>query len=300
MATSIVSIAADQAGLHTISDVLLVLAVLAFVPLAALDVVRAQHPVTLLHRATQPGRAFPALGFVADTAVLGTRVVTASGPSRDIAAILFIVGAIVYLVIAAELGRYPQRVVRMRARGEWLLATVAVEGLAILLAHLSNTLHWLAVALWALGGALCVMIMTLLARRFVRSRARPHEVTPDLWIVMGAPAIFALGAATLGHGGLTSPIGLLGLVGWALASFWIPVLVIAELWRAHSLSPRFTPARWTMVFPLGMYSAAGQLGGQMLGLSWMRSVGRVWLAVALTAWIVVAIGEVRYSLRPHR
>jgi hypothetical protein len=134
MATAIVSIAARQAGLHAISDVLLVVAVVAFVPLAALDVVRARHPFTMLHRAAQPGRAFPALGFVADTAVLGARALTASGLWRAVATILLIVGAIVWLAIAAELGRYPNRVLDMRARAEWLLATVATEGLAILLA----------------------------------------------------------------------------------------------------------------------------------------------------------------------
>jgi tellurite resistance protein TehA-like permease len=300
MATAIVSIAALQAGLHVISDVLLVLAVLAFVPLAAVDVVRARHPATILHRAGQPGRAFPALGFVADTCVLGTRVVDAAGPRRVIAAILLIVGAIVWLVIVGELGRRPSRVVGMRARAEWLLATVSTEGLAILLAHLSNPLRWLSVALWAVGGVLYVIIMVLLARGLARWRLRPWELTPDWWIVMGAPAIFALGAATLDRGGLSSPIGALGLAGWTTASFWIPVLFAAELWRGRTLAPRFRPERWTMVFPLGMYSACGQLGGRVLGLAWMHGIGRWWLAVALASWIAVAAGEVHFAFRPHR
>jgi tellurite resistance protein TehA-like permease len=299
MATSIVSIAARQAGLHGISDGLLVVALLAFGPLAALDAARLQHPVTLLHRAAQPGRAFPALGFVADAAVLGTRVVTAAGLWRAVATLLLIVGAIVWLAIAAELGRRPRRVVTMRARAEWLLATVATEGLAILLAHLSSRLHWLAVTLWVVGGVLYVVVMALLARRVSRSGIRPHEFTPDWWIVMGAPAIFALAAATLDRGGLSSVIGVSGLVAWAMASFWIPVLAAAELWRARALRPRFTPERWTMVFPLGMYSAAGQLGGQVLGLAWMHAIGRDWLAVALTAWIALAAGEIHYSFRPR-
>lgn len=299
MATAIVSIAARQAGLHGISDVLLVLALLAFGPLAVLDAKRLRHPVTMLHRAAQPGRAFPALGFVADTAVLGTRVVTAAGVWRAVATILLIVGALVWLVIAAELGRFPGRVRNMRARAEWLLATVATEGLAILLAHLSHTLHWLAVVLWALGGALYVIVMALLARRLARSPMRPHELTPDWWIVMGAPAIFALASATLDRGGLSSPIGVLGLVSWAMASFWIPVLVAAELWRARTLLPRFTPERWTMVFPLGMYSASGQLGGRAFALAWMHAIGRGWLAVALTAWTAVAAGEIHFSFRPR-
>jgi tellurite resistance protein TehA-like permease len=188
----------------------------------------------------------------------------------------------------------------MRARAGWLLATVATEGLAILLAHLSSALRWLAIALWALGGALYVIIMALLARRLARSRLTPYELTPDWWIVMGAPAIFALGAATLDRGGLSSPIGVLGLAAWALASVWIPMLVGAELWRARTLPPRFRPERWTMVFPLGMYSACGQLGGRVLGLSWMHAIGRGWLAVALAGWLAVAAGEVRFAFRPRR
>lgn len=299
MATAIVSIAALQAGLRGISDFLLVLALLAFGPLAALDAVRMRHPVTMLHRAGQPGRGFPALGFVADTAVLGTRVVTIGGFWRVVATILLIVGAIVWLAIAAELGRYPARVLDMRPRAEWLLATVATEGLAILLAHVSTALHSLAVVLWALGGALYVLVMVLLARRLARSHMRPHELTPDWWIVMGAPAIFALAAATLDRGGLSSPIGVLALAGWAMASFWIPVLVVAELWRARAHRPRFTPARWTMVFPLGMYSACGQLCGRVLGIGWIETIGRYWLAVAFVAWAAVALGEIHYSLRPR-
>jgi tellurite resistance protein TehA-like permease len=296
MATAIVSIAAHQAGLRAISDVLLLVALLAFGPLAALDAMRLRHPVTLLHRAAQPGRAFPALGFVADAAVLGTRVVTAA---RAVATTLLIVGAVVWVVIAAELGRHPGRVVNMRARAEWLLATVATEGLAILLAHLSSTLHWLAVALWALGGLLYVTVMALLARRLARSQMRPYEFTPDWWIVMGAPAIFALAAATLDHGGLSSAVGVSGLAGWAIASFWIPVLAAAELWRARTLTPRFTPERWTMVFPLGMYSACGQLLGLVLGVGWIHAIGRYWLVVALAAWATVAAGEIHYSFRPR-
>lgn len=295
MATAIVSIAALEAGLPTISRVLLVLALVAFLPLAVLDVARARHPVALLHRAAQPGRAFPALGFVAGTAVLGTRIAVTGAAGDTTATILLVGGAVVWIAIAGELACHPVRVVTMRARAEWLLATVATEGLAILLAHMSGALHWLAVGLWAFGGVLYLLVMGLLARRL--AGLRPHELTPDWWIVMGAPAIFALAAATLDRGGLTSPIGLLGLIGWVMASVWIPVLAAAELWRSRTLRPRFSPERWTMVFPLGMYSACGQLGGPVLGLSWMSEIGRWWLAVALAVWAAVATGELHFAFR---
>jgi tellurite resistance protein TehA-like permease len=299
MATAIVSIAALGAGLRVPSNVLVVLAIVAFVPLAALDVLRARHPITMLHRARQPGRAFPALGFVADTCVLGTRIVTSGGPRRTLALVLLIAGAIVWVAIALELGQYPRRVVEMRARAEWLLATVATEGLAILLGHLSNGLYALAIVLWAMGGLVYVLVIGLLVRRLRRFGLRPFDFTPDWWIVMGGAAIFALAAATLDHSGLGSPLGALELAGWILASCLIPLLVVAELWRARSMRPRFTPERWTMVFPLGMYSACSQLGGSALGLKWMHEVGQGWVWVALAAWLLVAVGEIHYAFRPH-
>jgi tellurite resistance protein TehA-like permease len=280
--------------------VLAVVAAAAFAVVAGLDIFGARHPVTMLHRARQPGRAFPALGFVADTCVLGTRIVTSGGVRRLIAVILLISGAIVWLSIALELGRYPSRVLAMRGRAEWLLATVATEGMAILLAHISAPLHWLAVALWALGGLLYLLIAERLVLRLRRFGLRPDEFSPDWWIVMGALAIFALAAGTIvGSGGLGSPIGLLGLIAWSLASALIPVLAGLEVWRARTLWPRFTPQRWTMVFPLGMYSACSQLCGKALGLPWMQHIGRAWIAVALAAWAAVAAGELRFAFRPR-
>jgi tellurite resistance protein TehA-like permease len=301
MATAIVSTAALGAGLHLISSVLAVVAAAAFALVAALDIPRALHPITMLHRARQPGRAFPALGFVADTCVLGTRIVTHSGPRRVMAVVLLLSGAVVWLSIALELGRYPGRVLAMRGRAEWLLATVATEGIAILLSHLSPSLHWLAVALWALGGVLYLLIADLLVVRLRRFGLRPDEFSPDWWIVMGAPAIFALSAGTLvGHGGPGSPIGVLGLIAWSLASALIPMLGVLELWRARTLRPRFTPERWTMVFPLGMYSACSQLCGKAFGYPWMHQLGQAWIAVALAAWIAVAGGELHFAFRPRR
>jgi hypothetical protein len=121
-----------------------------------------RQPFTMLHRAAQPGRAVPALGFVADAAVLGTRVVSA-----------------------------PRSVARGRndpadRRGGRLVSHCGRAGL---------------------GGVLYVVVMALLAQRVSRSRIRSHELTSDWWIVMGAPAIFALAGATFDRGGLASPIG---------------------------------------------------------------------------------------------
>jgi tellurite resistance protein TehA-like permease len=86
------------------------------------------------------------------------------------------------------------------------------------------------------------------------------------------------------------------LLGWALATVWIPVLVLGELWRVARLGrPHFTPEHWTMVFPLGMYSVCGVLTGGAFGVPWIAHIGRWWFVVALAAWVAVAAGELRFS-----
>ena len=79
MATGIVSIAAHKFGLHVLSLVLLGLAVLAFIPLFVIDALRVRQPLLLLQRASAPRSGLPALGFVAATAVVGSRLVLVTG-----------------------------------------------------------------------------------------------------------------------------------------------------------------------------------------------------------------------------
>lgn len=290
MATAIVSIACHDAGLLVVSQVLMWLAIVAFAPLALLDAERAAHPLALLHRAGEPEQGFAAFGFVADTCVLGARLMEQSAGARVIAAVLLACGAIVWAVIVVALahGRPDHRL--LAARGEWLLAVVATEGLAIGAGRLAafgwgGALHVTGVVLWALGGVLYVLIGAALVQRLARRPLHEGQLTPDWWIVMGAAAIFTLAATSVGEGSI-------GWVGWAAASAWIPALVAGEIWQARRTGPpHFTPARWTMVFPLGMYSAASQHLGMAAGDRWLTTLGRWWLVVALAAWLAVAAGE---------
>jgi len=303
MATAIVSIASHDAGLKAVSLLLLGLAVLAFVPLAALDLGRARHPLVLLHRAGFPGQGFPAFGFVADTCVLGARLVGLGAAMRAVACALLAAGALVWVAILVALARHLAGRARLRrARGEWLLAVVATEGMAILASELTaagypGALRQAAVGLWALGIAMCVVLEGLLALRVGRVGLKPRQLTPDWWIVMGAPAIIGLASAEV-HPAVGDAAAAAALVAWGVASVTIPVLVAGEAWKARRRGtvPRFTPARWTMVFPLGMYSSMSQAAGHVLGLHWMAALGRWWLVVGVGAWLAVAGGELHHAL----
>jgi tellurite resistance protein TehA-like permease len=74
------------------------------------------------------------------------------------------------------------------------------------------------------------------------------------------------------------------------------VIAVADALGAVRLGVRFTPERWTMVFPLGMYSVASWTLGRALHAPWLSGLGRAWLAVALTAWAAMAYGGLRHLL----
>jgi tellurite resistance protein TehA-like permease len=301
MATAVVSIAARNAGIEALSIVLLWAAVAAFVSLAALDVWLVRHPLAMLRRAGQPGQGFHALGFVADGCVLGVRIVGAGATARTIAAALLSVGWVLWLLILGAVAVEHGRRGGTRPRGEWLLTVVATEGLAILAARIAGfehlpALHAGATAMWIAGAFAYVIVGYLLARRAAAPGFGVADISPDWWIVMGAPAIWCAAAVevTGAHPGTTGAVA--ATIAWGLASLMLILVASADALRARRFGVRFTPERWTMVFPLGMYSVASWLLGRSLDAGWLTELGRLWLAVALSAWAAVAFGELRHLL----
>ncbi len=299
MATTIVSIAAQQAGLEPLSVVLLWLGLAAFALLATLDVLIARHPLTLLRQAGNVDRGFHALGFVAAGCVVGVRI-AASGPAgRACAALLLACGAVVWLLILGAVVVEHGRAGGTTPRGEWLLTVVATEGLAILVARLAvlehrPSLHDAASVLWIAGGVTCLVVGALLVRRATRPGFGLRDVSPDWWIVMGAPAIWCVAAVVITGGHPATAGAAVAETAWGVATVMLVVIATADGLRAARFGVRFSPERWTMVFPLGMYSLASQLLGRSLHAEWLTDLGRAGLAVALIAWALVAAGELRH------
>ena len=309
MATAIVSIASRNTGFEVVSIVLLWTAVGAFVSLAALDVWLVRHPLAMLRRAGQPGQGFHALGFVADGCVLGGRIAglhTTPGPAAlTIATVFLSVGWVLWLLILAAVTVEHGRDGGTQPRGEWLLTVVATEGLAILAVAVAAhqhlpVLHAGARAMWIAGGLAYAVVSTLLVRRVAEPGFGLSDVTPDWWIVMGAPAIWCVAAVAVtgAHPGSAGAVA--AVLAWALASLMLIVIAAADALRAARLGVRFTPERWTMVFPLGMYSVASWMLGRSLHAGWLTDLGQVWLAVAFGAWAAVALGELRHLLTGTR
>jgi tellurite resistance protein TehA-like permease len=95
---------------------------------------------------------------------------------------------------------------------------------------------------------------------------RPEDLTPPYWINMGAAAITTLAGARLVSiadanqltVGLAQLIEAATVLFWTLAAWWVPLLVTLLIWRhvVHGIPLSFRLDYWSMVFPLGMYTAA--------------------------------------------
>jgi tellurite resistance protein TehA-like permease len=156
--------------------------------------------------------------------------------------------------------------------GARLLTVVATEALAILATHVSSVFSrseivvFVSLCLFLLGGVLYLILISLIVQRWLFEPMRPEQFTPPYWINMGAAAIAALAGARLasiaGAEPLAAGIGQLisaaTVLFWAIATWWVPLLVTLMIWRhiVHGIRPLFRLDYWSMVFPLGMYTAA--------------------------------------------
>jgi tellurite resistance protein TehA-like permease len=132
-------------------------------------------------------------------------------------------------------------------------------------------------------------------------------LTPDYWIDMGALAIATLaGALLLSAADRWSLLGELrpflagfALLFWTTATWWIPLLLLVEIWRhvwGH-VKWTYSPDYWSLVFPLGMYSMATAALGKALNLSFLNPVAAIFAWAAAFAWVVTFFGLIRNVAR---
>jgi len=198
--------------------------------------------------------------------------------------------------------------------GGWLIAIVGTESLVILgtiiapgMGNLSAAVFVLIHMLWGVGLGLYSIFITLFAYRIFFLDVEPDDITPLLWVVMGAAAIAANAGSTLiltdsGISFLNSMrpfIDGVTLIMWAWATWWIPLLILFGIWKyGICRAPlTYTPMFWSLVFPLGMYALASLRLSLATDLPPLRSISHAMVWVALAAWATTGFAFAAASWR---
>jgi tellurite resistance protein TehA-like permease len=314
MATGIIAVAADDHAYHRIGTTLGLLAGAIFVVLAVGLVVRiVARPRSAVGEITDPDVALRLFTSVAACGVLGVRFVSDSWALW----VLAITSLLAWLFLAPlairDIMSRPRADLRDHAHGAWLLPCVATAGLATSAADLATSTRsraLLVVGALALLLALFIYcaVAWLIGYRAAAEPFVPESVTPDSWILMGAISTLAgdhllASAGGLGMGsGFTAWVRPLTLAIFVVASVLIPLLLYASLWRIdqRSGSLHYTGVWWSAVFPIGMFSAATAATARQFQLPALVTVSLVFFWVALTVWLLIAVGLIHLSVATWR
>ena len=312
MATGIISIACFLLGMKTISLVLLVINIVAYVVLCLLLLIRLLFFFSRV--TTDLGDHVRGPGFftvVAGTCVLGSAlliVLDQFGP----ALFLWFAGIglwilIMYSFFTAMTVRENKPSIEAGLNGGWLLAVVATQSISVLgtllvtrLPDYHEPILFFTLCMFLLGCMLYLPLITLIFYRFTFVNVTLASLTPPYWINMGAVAITTLAGARLiiaapGWALLSEVVPFLKgftLFFWAAATWWIPLLLALGFWRhVYKRFPlRYDPQYWGMVFPFGMYTVCTFQLANAISFPRLMVIPRYFIYLALAGWIAALLG----------
>ena len=313
MATGIVSLAAHFLEFNAIATLLFWLNHVLFAILVVLYSARVIFiPKRMFTELTdhQIGPTF--LTIVAGTCVFGTQQMVQGSNQAAFGSALWIVGlllwlGLIYAFFTSVTIRQDKPPLEKGLNGAWLLAVVSTQSLAVLGSLLARHIAidpqimlFVSFCFFLLGCMLYLLIITLIFYRFTFFKMTADELSPPYWINMGAVAITTMAGSRLLLESVESQ--LLGelrpfLIGftlffWVTATWWIPLLLILGDWRhiIQRVPFAYHPAYWSMVFPLGMYTAATFQLARAIGLAYLVIIPECSIYVALIAWLIVFVG----------
>jgi tellurite resistance protein TehA-like permease len=318
MATGIVSIAANLLGMSALAVALFWLNIAAYLIIWVISLLRLTLCTSeFLGDLTDHKRGPGFFTVVAGSCVLGSQFVLIS-QSYKLAVGLWVLSIVLwicltYTIFTAFTIKEKKPPLDEGITGAWLLAVVATQSIAVLSALIAS--HWeqpyrletnfFALSMWLWGGMLYIWMISLIFYRYTFFNFSPGDLEPPYWINMGAMAISTLAGSLLIINAPDAPFlrSLLPFLKgftvfyWATGTWWIPMLAVLAVWRyVYKRFPlRYDPLYWGAVFPLGMYAASTYQMSRAMELSFLEVVPRLFLYIALLAWLS-AFGGLTYVL----
>lgn len=313
MATGIVSVGLYMNGWYAPSALLLIIALVAYVILVVLYVMRFfKHRKQMVDDFFDPAKAFAFFTFIAGTNVLGTRLVVQG--MLTIGLVLLALSLVSFLILgyaipwASFLGRMKHPILP-KANGTWFIWTVAAQSVAVLSATLqphfkdyAREFALFAVGFWAIGLFIYATVGICIMIRMLLYDVEAKDFTTPYWITMGALAITILAGGKITEmldapmvDATRSVVTGTSALCWSIATWLIPPILAIGWWRhimCH-IPLRYEPPMWSMVFPLGMYGVSSQTIGQAAHLPIVTNIGHYEIWVAVAVWAVVFFGLLR-------
>lgn len=318
MASGIISIGLGLLGNRALADIMSIFAVCAWLALLGLSLLRlVRFAAQLRDELLNPRMVFSYFTLVAATNIVGLLLLDEGYPSLAVACWIIAFGAwcsLLYLAFSVLTFLSHEHNVNI-VHGGWLITIVGTQSLVLLGSRVAPWLGQYAGymmvevhMLWGLGLIFYGIFVTLFCYRIFFLDLDPKDISPLLWVIMGASAI----SASAGTGLMTADPHLpflyaqrpfidgVTLMLWAWATWWLPMLALFGIWKhvIRKIPLRYEPVLWSFVFPLGMYAVASAklgLAAEFPPLQWISLI-MIW--VAFTAWLMVLVGMVRNIVKP--
>jgi tellurite resistance protein TehA-like permease len=322
MATGIVSIGAHLAGFDWISTSLFWLNKFAYVLVLIGLVVRLLVSGSALRAELTTHSTGPAFfTIVAGNCVLGIQyrlleqAITPAILLWVFALVSWLI--IVYAFFVGTITQPDKPPLETGLNGTWLLLVVSTQSLAVLGTLLASQLPYPTSVIlfgtfcaFVLGFFFYLVFVTLILYRLLFIPQKAEDFTPPYWIDMGAVAITTLAGATLSHT-IQTTIGTgladllpfihgISLLAWAVGTWWIPLIILLEVWRHvyRKVPLTYTPQYWSLVFPLGMYMVSSWRLSEALHLPFLHSIAQPFIYVALAAWAATFLAMLVSLMKP--
>lgn len=309
MGTGIIGIALQLLQFPRLSLALFLINAVAYPLLVIASLIRlAAFRTEFITDLMNPKVLFSFFTFVAGSNVLGTQCYIRG--YHDAALALWVIGSLAWLALIyysfCYLTFYNNHPIEEVVNGGWLVSVVGTQSVVVLgtfiapgLTGLTPDILFVLYGLWGIGILLYTIFITFILYRLFFKRLDPAELMPPYWINMGATAISTLAGANLYQRAPTAflhslqpSMAAVSVVLWAWCTWWLPLLVALYFWRhvIHKVPIRYHPAYWSMVFPLGMYTAATYRLSAVLGINLLAPIAAWFIWIAVFVWVLTMLG----------